>query len=78
MKKLIMQWAIFSALFLTACVAFMLLAGEDSPTAPLPFGKWIAIKACAAAALFACYKIGKALYKNGYLPEHINKIAEEE
>lgn len=64
-----MQWAAFAALCLAALPAFIVVAGEDNPDQPIPLWEFALLKACAAGALYACYRAAKALRGNGYLPE---------
>ena len=72
------QWALFSALCITGIIAFTILVGDEDPMNPMPFGRWVLIKAFAMVVIFVCVWGGKRLYKKGYLPEDIDAIAEEE
>ena len=71
------QWALFSVLCITGIIAFTILAGDEDPMNPMPFGRWLLIKAFATVVIFVCVWGGKRLYKKGYLPEGIDAIAEE-
>ncbi len=72
------QWALFSALCFIGIIAFMILAGDEDPMNPMPFGRWLLIKALAMVVIAICIWGGKRLYKKGYLPEYIDTITEEE
>lgn len=67
------RWAVFSALCLLGFFAFMMLAGDDDPENPLPAGQWLLIKGAAFLTLLLCVWAGKALHRNGCLPEEIEK-----
>lgn len=72
------QWAVFSALFFVGTIAFMVLAGDEDPMNPMPFGRWLLIKALAMVVIAVLIWGGKRLYKKGYLPEYIDTVTEEE
>lgn len=68
--KAIKQWACLTALVLVGFAAFLVLAGEEAPNEPpMPFGKFLAIKAGAMAVFALCALLGKYLYRKGLLPE---------
>lgn len=72
------QWAILSALCFIGSIAFMVLAGDDDPANPLPFSRWLTIKAVAGVVLYACYLCGRTLHRFGFLPEYLDKAVSEE
>lgn len=72
------QWTVFSTLCFVCTIAFMVLAGDEDPMNPIPFGRWALIKAIAIVVIAVCVWIGKQLYKKGYLPEYIDTVTEEE
>lgn len=72
------QWALFSALCFIGIIAFMILAGDEDPMNPMPFGRWLLIKTLAMVVIAVCVCCGKWLYKKRYLPEYIDTITEEE
>ena len=72
------QWALFSVLSITGIIAFTILAGDEDPMNPMPFGRWLLIKALATVVIAVCIYGGKRLYKKGYMPKSIDTITEEE
>lgn len=76
--KKIAQWALLSALCFIGTISFMILAGDEDPMNPIPFGRLLITKALAMAVLAVCVLCGKWLKKKGYLPEYINPIREKE
>lgn len=68
------QWTVFSVLFTVGFLAFMVLAGEDDPSNPLPIGEWFLIKLSAMAVIGLCVLVGKWLNAKGLIPE----ISEED
>lgn len=67
--KKVIQWTIFSTLFSVGFIALLVLAGDDDPSNPLPFGRWLAIKSVAMGVLVACVFTGKYLNKLGLFSE---------
>lgn len=72
-KKKIIQWSIMTALCVWGFIAFMILAGEESPTSNLTLGQFLFIKIGALGHLALCIIIGKWLNKKGLLPEMKDK-----
>ena len=72
------QWAVFYPLCLVGFFAFMVLAGDEDPMNPMPFGRWLLIKAIAGGVLALCVWVGKRLHRLGVLPEYIDSITEDE
>lgn len=68
-RKSVIQHVILFALFSVGFFAFMLLAGDDDPSNPLPIEQWLGIKLAAAVVIYACIKLGKFLDSKGLLPE---------
>lgn len=68
-RKSVIQYAILSVLFGIGFLAFMVLAGDDDPSNPLPFGQWLGIKLAAAAVIYLCVKVGKFLDSKGLIPD---------
>lgn len=68
-RKKVIQWSILSTLFSVGFLAFLVLAGEDDPQNPLPLGRWLTVKGCAAAVVYFCIKLGKYLDRKGLIPE---------
>lgn len=68
-RKKVRQYSLLYFLFGIGFFAFMLVAGEDDPSRPLPFGRWLAIKSVAMAVLVACVFTGKYLNKIGLFSE---------
>lgn len=76
--KKCVQWTALSTVCIVGLFAFMLLAGDEDPMNPMPFGRWLLIKALAMVVIAICIWGGKRLYKKGYLPEYIDTVTEEE
>lgn len=68
-RKKIIQWSIFSTLFCVGFLALLVMAGDDDPQNPLPFGRWLTVKFCALAVFCFCIKLGKYLNRKGLIPE---------
>lgn len=54
-------------------LSFIVLAGEEDPRDPMPFGEFFLIKAVAMASLLICFYVGKRLHRTGYLPEELDE-----
>ena len=54
-------------------LSFIVLAGEEDPRDPMPFGEFFLIKAVAMASLLICFYVGKRLHRAGYLPEELDE-----
>lgn len=67
--KKVGQYILFCVLFGIGFFAFMIVAGDDDPSNPLPFGRWLAIKSVAMGVLVACVFTGKYLNKLGLFSE---------
>ncbi len=67
--KKVGQYILFCVLFGIGFFAFMIVAGDDDPSNPLPIGRWMAIKSAAMAVLVACVFTGKYLNKLGLFSE---------
>lgn len=67
--KKVGQYSLFFILFGIGFFAFMILAGDDDPSNPLPFGRWLAIKTGAMAVIAVCVFIGKFMNKIGLFSE---------
>ena len=76
--KTCVQWAAFIALSLVGCVAFMVLAGDEDPANPIPFSRWLLLKAGAGVVLYLCYRVARRLHRLGFLPAYLDRITEEE
>ena len=72
------QWTAFIALCLIGCLAFMLVAGDEDPTNPIPFSQFLLLKAAGGVGLYLCYRVGRWLHRHGYLPEYLDRMTEEE
>lgn len=68
MRKFI-QWGILSVLTAVGFLAFLVLAGEDNPHAPMPLFKLFILKVSALAVLGGCVWIGKICDSKGLLPD---------
>lgn len=68
------QWMAFIVLYAIGCMAFFIIAGEEVPQASMSLGKFVLFKVTAGLAIFACYKVGKVLYKKGYLPKCVESL----
>jgi hypothetical protein len=81
MKKTIAEyakWACFSILLCVGGFAFMVLLGDENPTSPMPFSRWMLLKATAGVILYLCVRVGRWLHMAGRLPGYLDRITEEE
>lgn len=69
----IIQWAALWILGIWGFLSFIVLAGEEDPANPMPFGRFFLIKASAMLSLVLCYYVGKWLHRAGYLPDELDK-----
>lgn len=68
-RKKVIQWSVFSTLSCVGFLSLMVMAGDDDPQNPLPFGRWLTIKLCALAVFYLCIILGKYLNRKGLIPE---------
>lgn len=76
-KRSVGQWSLLTILTLWGVLAFMVLAGEDSPEAPMSLAEFFAWKAAALVNFGAAVFIGKCCDKKGWLPDLENLLQEE-
>ena len=67
------KWAALWILGIWGFLSFIVLAGEEDPRDPMPFGEFFLIKAVAMASLLICLYVGKRLHRAGYLPEELDE-----
>lgn len=67
-KRSVIQWALLCLLYLLGMAAFIVVVGEENPEMPIPFARFLLIKASASAVLVACVLAGKFLNRRGWLP----------
>jgi len=72
--KKVLSWLLLSALFGIGMIAFMVLAGDEDPTNPMPLGKWFLIKGIALIVIALLSFFGRYCDRKGWLPE----ISEED
>lgn len=65
----IIQWLVFSLLWIWGFVSFIFLAGEEDPMNPLSFEKFFLIKGAAGLSLYLCYRLGSWLNSKGLILE---------
>lgn len=65
----IIQWLVFSLLFILGFLSFVILAGEEDPMNPLSFEKFFLIKGTAGLSLYLCVRLGSWLNTKGLIPE---------
>lgn len=73
MKRKILSNIAAATLFIAGFVAFLFLAGDESPECPLTFAEFLLVKTAAMAALAAVAFAARGLYRRGLLPEWLTK-----
>ena len=68
-SKTVKQYSVLAALMLWGLISFMVLAGDENPMNPMPWGEFFLIKTAALVSLALCVLTGKALNKKGLLPD---------
>ncbi len=69
MKRSIGQWSLLTVLTLWGMLAFLILAGEDNPEAPISLTEFFLWKLAALINLGAVVFVGKWCNKKGWLPD---------
>lgn len=72
------KWCIATAIFGVGFFGLLILAGDDDPYNPMPFGRWFMLKASGAALIYVAYLVGKLLYRNDLLPDSFYEELDEE
>lgn len=63
------QWLVSTPILIVGFLAFIVLAGDETPNTTVSLQQFILVKAAAFLVIYACYHIGRKLYKAGYFPE---------
>lgn len=76
MKK-VFQWAAYIVIATVACLAFLVIIGEDDPYNPMSLTRFLVTKLAAAAVMALDLWAGYHLNKNGLFPDWVNRQLEE-
>lgn len=72
------KWAAISALTVIGSMAFMVMAGDENPEQPMSVGVFLLVKAISMFILVGCLLTVRYMYQHGYMPDLLNRLAEEE
>lgn len=77
MKSNIFKMGILTVVFGIGFFGFLLLAGDDEPSNPLPFGLWLLYKGLGGGLIYAAIQIGKWLNRSNLLPDSFRDLKDK-
>lgn len=66
--KYLFKWVILTILFVCGIFCLILVLGEENPYDPIPFWKYVLLKAAGFVGCAICIVAGLYLHESGFLP----------